>query len=675
MASVFEAYEARLDRCVALKVLPGDFLHEPAFAERFDREAKLVARLEHPHIIPIYAYGIDDGVPWMAMRLVAGGPVSALLGSGALEPRRAVGILSGVAAALDHAHSRGVLHRDVKPANVLLDDDHVYLADFGIARMVEGSPVLTRTGMIAGTPQYMAPEQAQGAPTLDHRGDIYALGVVAYEMLTGRVPFNADTPVAVLMKHVLEPVPLPVTLPEPLARALLTCLAKSPGDRWSSAGEFVRALTAGLGDAAGPRPVTEPTIRGHAAPAPARPSAAPTLPTQRLPGQPTQTRAAPPGSADASGRSIPRRRRLSVLLAATLAVAGAGALLLLALRGRSTPAPGVRLVLQVMTGEAVDAAVDQAKLTARELLAERGIAFTFRSAPVGAGSFALEGLEPPRAREAREILLGSLPGWEVPGGGAPSPNAPGLVLALTAERRRAVEEATVGQVMETLRRRAAAVDADAPVIARRERAADQIVVQLPGVTDADTAKRALTTRAWLTFNLVENEADGRESLLRGHQGKLPEDMEVYPARGERAGESHYYLVRRQAAIVGGDLRSAWPSTDELDQPTVRFTLTPQAADLFGRVTGRNVGRKLAIILDGSVVSAPIIQGRIAGGEGQIQGGFSAEEAGLLSKLLQAGALAVTVKVLEESAIGAETAGASPDPTAVGSPEGPRRRTP
>lgn len=248
MASVYKAYEAALDRYVALKVLPAEFLHETTFAERFEREAKVVARLEHPNIIPIFSFGIEGGIPWMAMRLIPGGSLAGPMREGRIDPARAVAILGEAANALDYAHAKGVVHRDVKPQNILLDDHgRVYLADFGIAKMVEASSVLTQTGMISGTPQYMAPEQAV-AGKVDERCDVYALGIVAYEMLVGRTPFSADTPVAILLKQVSDPIPVPPPdlVPEPLLRPILKCLAKHPADRWPKASAFARALSEGL---------------------------------------------------------------------------------------------------------------------------------------------------------------------------------------------------------------------------------------------------------------------------------------------------------------------------------------------------------------------------------------------------------------------------------------------
>ena len=250
MASVYKAYDESLERHVALKVVHGTFLGDPTFAERFRREAKVVARLEHPNVVPIHAFGVEGGVPWMAMRLIPGGAVSGRLAQGRLPMGDTLRIVRDVAAALDYAHSKGVVHRDVKPQNMLVDDDErVYLADFGIARLLETSTHLTATGMIQGTPAYMAPEQATGQP-VDSRADVYALGIVAYEALTGRVPFSGPTPVSILLKHVSEPVPRPpaTELPAPMTDVLEKCLAKAPEERFASATEFVAALDAALVD-------------------------------------------------------------------------------------------------------------------------------------------------------------------------------------------------------------------------------------------------------------------------------------------------------------------------------------------------------------------------------------------------------------------------------------------
>jgi TonB family protein len=244
MATVYEAYDGRLERAIALKVLPPEFLHDETFARRFEKEARVVAKLEHPNIVPIYASGVDEGIPWMSMRLLAGGSVGRLLKNHRPDTGQVVRILRDIANALDYAHARGVVHRDIKPTNLLLDGSgQVCVGDFGLAQMMERGPGLTRSGTLAGTPQYMAPEQALGNPA-DHRCDIYSLGIVAFEMFVGDVPFTADSPVAVLLKHVNEPLPEPPAerLAPALMQAIQKATAKDPGDRWPSAGAFVAAL-------------------------------------------------------------------------------------------------------------------------------------------------------------------------------------------------------------------------------------------------------------------------------------------------------------------------------------------------------------------------------------------------------------------------------------------------
>lgn len=248
MAAVYEALDTRLDRIVALKVLPSEFLHDRTFGRRFENEARLIASLEHPNIVPIYETGIEAGVPWMSMRLLRGGTLGALLERGRLSFPEVVRLLRQVAAALDHAHAVGVVHRDVKPANILLDAaGTASVADFGLAQLMERDAGLTQTGMLTGTPHYMAPEQALGK-RVDHRCDIYSLGIVAYEMFVGTPPFGGDSPVSVLLRHVHEPLPVPEG---PLSQArwigpVEKAAAKNPTDRWPSASAFVEALESSL---------------------------------------------------------------------------------------------------------------------------------------------------------------------------------------------------------------------------------------------------------------------------------------------------------------------------------------------------------------------------------------------------------------------------------------------
>ncbi len=246
MAAVYRAQDTRLDRTIALKVLPPEFLHDGTFARRFEQEARVVAKLEHPNIVPIYASGIDDGIPWMSMRLLAGGTLGTVLKNRRPERGEAVRMLRSVADALDYAHALGIVHRDIKPTNILLDGSGgVCIGDFGLAQMLEGDPGLTRTGTLIGTPHYMAPEQALGQPA-DHRSDIYSLGIVAYEIFVGAMPFTADSPVSVLLKHVNQrlPVPSDSLVSRPMMDVIQKAVAKSPSMRWRSAGEFVSRLEA-----------------------------------------------------------------------------------------------------------------------------------------------------------------------------------------------------------------------------------------------------------------------------------------------------------------------------------------------------------------------------------------------------------------------------------------------
>jgi Tol biopolymer transport system component/tRNA A-37 threonylcarbamoyl transferase component Bud32 len=257
MATVYKAYEPALDRYVAIKVLPQYFVHDPDFSARFDREAKAVARLNHPNVLPIYSFGQEGGLSYIAMRYVGEGTLKDRLGQ-PLDLEAALGILRQIGQALDYAHRQGIIHRDVKPSNVLIAEGHTQapggenwalLADFGLARMVESSSQLTKSGVGVGTPAYMSPEQGQGI-RVDARSDLYSLGVVLYEMLTGRVPYEAETPMAVVLKHITAPLPMPRSLnpafPEAAERVILKAMAKNPGDRFQTAQEMVEALARAL---------------------------------------------------------------------------------------------------------------------------------------------------------------------------------------------------------------------------------------------------------------------------------------------------------------------------------------------------------------------------------------------------------------------------------------------
>ena len=246
MAAVYKAHQPGLDREVALKILPRQLASDPEFVQRFEQEARLIAKLQHPHILPVIDYGQAEGYSYIVMPFVRAGTLAKLL-QGKPRPMPEVARLtSQLGEALDYAHSQGVVHRDLKPSNVLLDErGNCLLTDFGIARLVETTSNLTATGTVLGTPSYMSPEQAKG-DRVDQRSDIYSLGIIMYELATGRVPFRADTPLAVLMKHVNDPLPPPRNLnpdlPEAMERVILKALAKAPEDRFARAGDMVRAL-------------------------------------------------------------------------------------------------------------------------------------------------------------------------------------------------------------------------------------------------------------------------------------------------------------------------------------------------------------------------------------------------------------------------------------------------
>ena len=326
MAVVFRAHDPRLDRRVALKILAPELARDDAFRQRFIRESRAAAAVDHPHIIPVFEAGEAGGVLFIAMRYVQGGDVRTLLDThGTLPPARVVSIVTQVASALDAAHSYGLVHRDVKPANMLLDStagsaraDHVYLSDFGLSKQSLSSSGLTGTGQFLGTLDYVAPEQIEGRP-VDGRTDLYALAGSTFEMLGGAPPFKRDQGLAVLWAQISEPPP-PLTarrpdLPPAVDEVMAKALAKAPDDRYANCLDFTAALREACGlrpqDASDPGGLPQfgpgsTALAGSpgqpASPVPAAPSgqAAPSVPVR----QPTEV-AMPSGPAAISGQAPP----------------------------------------------------------------------------------------------------------------------------------------------------------------------------------------------------------------------------------------------------------------------------------------------------------------------------------------------------------------------------------
>ncbi len=253
MGIVYRGRDKRLKRPVAIKLLPPELAFRSEIRSRFLREAEMAAQLSHPHIVPIYSVDEREGLVFFVMALVEGENLGTRIAKkGPINPEEARRILREVGDALAYAHSQNTVHRDIKPDNILIDaaTGRTMVTDFGIARAVsEGSDSkLTATGIAIGTPAYMSPEQSAGDRDIDGRTDLYALGIVAYQMLCGDLPFNATSAPALLVKHLSEkPIPIEqrAMVPPDLARAVMLCLEKNPDDRFPNARAFVQALETG----------------------------------------------------------------------------------------------------------------------------------------------------------------------------------------------------------------------------------------------------------------------------------------------------------------------------------------------------------------------------------------------------------------------------------------------
>jgi serine/threonine protein kinase len=247
MATVYHAYDPRFEREVALKVLPREMLHDVQFRVRFEREAKTIAMLEHPAIVPVYDFGEEDGQPYFVMRYMTGGSLSDRMKKGAMTLAEAARIVGHIAPGLDEAHSKHIVHRDLKPGNILFDQfNEPYISDFGIAKLAEAQTNVTGSAIV-GTPAYMSPEQAQGEG-IDGRSDIYALGIILFEMLSGQQPYQGDTPMSVVIKQITDPVPhildFKPDLPPDTEVIIEKAMAKDRNERFQDVMSIAAALNA-----------------------------------------------------------------------------------------------------------------------------------------------------------------------------------------------------------------------------------------------------------------------------------------------------------------------------------------------------------------------------------------------------------------------------------------------
>lgn len=325
MAIVYLAYDPLIERRVAIKILPRHFTHDPQFSNRFRREAQVIAALEHPAIVPIYDFGEDAEVPFIVMRYMAGGSLEDRLKRGALSMADVASLFQRLAPALHQAHVQGIVHRDIKPGNILYDQDgNPYLSDFGLVKLTESqSTALTASGGAMGTPSYMSPEQARGLANVDGRSDIYSLGVVFFQALSGRLPYQADTPIGLAVAHINEPVPnilrAKATLLPQAQQIVERAMAKDPAARYATAPDFAQAVgqlataTSGQPWSLGMSPtIVEPYVDAASQRAPAPH----TGPMQR------QTAVSPPTTPPPP----PRRSVWPWLLGLIALLAGAGAL-------------------------------------------------------------------------------------------------------------------------------------------------------------------------------------------------------------------------------------------------------------------------------------------------------------------------------------------------------------
>ncbi len=319
MATVYLASDPRFKREVAIKILPPQLLTDPVYRARFEREAQTIAALEHPAIVPVYDYGDEDGQLYLVMRYMPGGSLADKLTKGTLPATEIVHIIARITSALDQVHDHGIIHRDLKPGNILFDQyGEAYLSDFGIARLAESTTTLTGAAIV-GTPAYMSPEQARGELDIDGRSDLYAVGAIIFQMLSGKLPYESTTPLGLAMKHITDPVPsimdVRPDLPPTYDRMLETAMAKDPTQRFQTGQELSKALEA---VANGYAPPSRPSMPLPGIPQPAaRPLTPPPIPVSSVSARPSKAKARIPWYMFAAGG-------LPVVIICVAAVVGIG---------------------------------------------------------------------------------------------------------------------------------------------------------------------------------------------------------------------------------------------------------------------------------------------------------------------------------------------------------------
>jgi Protein kinase domain len=339
MGILFLAVEPGLDRQVALKLIAPEAVVDDVFAKRFAEESRIAASIEHPNVVPIYAAGEEEGIPFIAMRFVPGSDLGQRIArEGRLDPELAVALTVQVGNGLDAIHAAGLIHRDVKPANVLISgeegEEHAYITDFGVARNVATRSGLTQTGRFVGTLDYVAPEQISGAP-IDARADVYALGCLLHKLLTGEIPYPRDTEAARLFAHLNDPPPAPSEIAPDVSPVLddivARAMSKEPDDRYPSAGDLGRAAQAALSGMPVERPermvATGPAATREAQTVP--PTRQARSPTGSAGGPAAGSRTGPPQSGDG------RRRRLGFIAGGLVAAVALVAAIVLVLDGGS----------------------------------------------------------------------------------------------------------------------------------------------------------------------------------------------------------------------------------------------------------------------------------------------------------------------------------------------------